>query len=175
MFIVLFLSTTAAIGDEVLRVNMKQAMEKGCNSGAAKDVSLKSLNTKEYCICSAKNLIDSLSDDELKQAFLGADKSLLQTKMASAASLCMATNSTGSAFIKTAIYKSCVDKPSFENQTFNKEAYCSCVSDKLSVNISQDDMRDAIAIGQDSTKLVNTNIANKLMSVAAECLNQTVN
>ena len=175
VLIIMLVFTTIVTADEALRVNMKQAMVKGCSSGAAKDVSLKGLNTDEYCICSAKNLIDGLSDDELKQAFLGADKSLFQTKMLSAASLCMTTNSSGSAFIKAVMYKGCINKPSFENAMINKEAYCGCVSDKFSVNISQDDMRDAIAVGQGSTTLVNTNMANKLMSIAAECINQTVN
>lgn len=172
---IMFVFTTIVTADEALRVNLKQAVVKGCIVGAAKDVSLKGLNTDEYCNCSAKNLIDSLSDDELKQAFLGADRSLFQIKMLSAASLCMATNSSGSAFIKTVMYKGCVDKPSFENAMINKEAYCGCVSDKFSVNISQDDMRDAIAIGQGTTQLVNTNMANKLLGVAAECFNLTVN
>ena len=55
-------------------------MVKACSSGATKDVSLKTLNTDDYRVCSVKKLIDGLSDNELKQAFLGVDKSLFQTK-----------------------------------------------------------------------------------------------
>ena len=95
--------------------------------------------------------------------------------MARAASLWMTTNSSGSAFIKTVMYKGCVDKPNFENSMINKTACCGCVSVKFSVNISQYDMHDAIATGQGTTKLVHTNMANILMNVAAECLNQTIN
>ena len=86
----------------------------------------------------------------------------------------MTINSRGSAFIKTVRYKGCVNKPSFENAMINKAAYCGCVSDKFSVNISQYDMHDAAAM-QGTTKLVHTNMAKKLMIVAAECLNQTIN
>ena len=51
----MLISPTIVIADEALRVNIKQVVVNACINGAAKDVSLKGLNTDEYCVCSAKN------------------------------------------------------------------------------------------------------------------------
>ncbi len=174
LFIIILTAVTNTFADEAMRVNMKSAIVKGCSESAAKDQALKGLNTNEYCTCSSNGLIDGLSDAELKQVFLAGDKALMQTRMTNAATLCMSTNSGASVFIKSAMYNGCIEKPTADNDMVDKEAYCSCVADKFTEHLSQEDMRDFLAIGQKTSALMDTKVADKVMGVAADCLNKTV-
>ena len=170
--LVAFVSVSFAESD--MRANMKSAIVKSCVSSGLKDEALKNINVNEYCSCSANNMIDSMNDSELKQAFLGDDKAIMQNKMTNAASGCLSSNSGAKTFIKSAVYKGCMEKHTSDDGITDIRTYCECTAEKMSVNATPQDMNDFIEIGQGKAKLVETNISNKVMSVAAECSNQVI-
>lgn len=174
----LFITSNATFADEHMdkaRSNYKDITLKRCNADIAVSKELAGLNKEQYCQCSTDRLVAALTDMELKQMLLQQNTDGLQQKQEEAAAYCMANNDNLTQLFNQIFYTSCVDaSKSDQNPKVNMEEYCSCTSKKLSSNLSQDDMRDFMKIGSNPDSLVETNVSNKMMNYATECLNQMV-
>lgn len=157
------------------RFNYKEIATKRCNAEIAVSKELDGLNKQQYCQCATDRFVDGLTDADLKQLFLKPEDNQFQQKQDEAATYCMAHNDNLTQLFNQIFYTSCVDAgKSDPNPKVNMEEYCGCTSKKLSSNLSQDDMRDFMKIGKDPDALVDTNVSNKMVNYATECLNQMV-
>lgn len=161
---------------EQTRLNMKQATQRICVQGAKLNENMKDLDSDEYCGCVSEEVFGKMTDDEIKSVFFGKNKEVMQKKQEAAIATCMLASNSINQVVTKAFYKGCINGATkYKNVQLNMPDYCGCVSDKMSSNLTQQDMQDLLKIGQDHSQAANTNVSSKMINFASQCINQMVN